>query len=647
MATTRTIYLQTIDKEDIQPHIQNAAQHIVLQEEYIPTELALNRITTKALFATASSPAYHSAAMDGIAVRAKDTFLAHETNPIILEEGKTFSYINTGNPLPEQYDAVIMIEHVTPLIDKENSSPHRVCINTPASPWQHVRKIGEDIIATQFLLPEHVTLSPEHIVYLLTAGIWEIPVFELPRIAIIPTGNELIDITERRIPQKGEFLETNSHFLRTLLSPFTSAVTIFPRVEDDEQSIVQTLQYASQQGYHVILLCSGSSSGSKDFTKHAIAKVGTILFHGIRVMPGKPSMLGVTEHNAIIGIPGYTGSAKVCFDEIIAPLLYTLMRQKHATPSTIPAQLAFDIVSRIGIEEQVQVCIASINNTYMAYPLPKFAGSCSSLAKAHGKIYIPRDSEGVQANTTIPVILSTQKHSIEDHIVCIGSHDQSLDLLTAALIAHNTGIFIPIHLGSMGGIQALVAKKTHCAGMHLFDPITKTFNISYLEKYLCGIPVLLCTVAHREQGIIVTKNNPLQIKTLADIARDTIRFVNRQRGSGTRILLDYLLEQDGIPPQMIQGYSNEEYTHLATALTVASGTADCALGIFSAAKALQLDFIPLIEEVYQLVVPLEYVELPAMTSLLDYVQSPHFKKELQLLGGYNTATTGDITYYPA
>ena len=635
----------TTHKRNIYLHILPLTEaHTIIDElpirslpiRSIPTHESVGHVLAKTLHAHVSSPNHHSAAMDGIAVQAHHTYSAREDNPLLLTEGKHFTYINTGNPMPEGYDAVIMIEHIV----KESDTS--VWIESPAYKWQHVRKIGEDIIATQLVLPQFHTISPQDIGYILTAGIFDVPVYDDARVCIIPTGDELLSVESRTLPQQGEVIESNSHVLKALLQHFTQSVTITPRVHDTQEGIIQALESAIQDNYDCILLCAGSSAGSKDFAKTAIERVGKVLFHGIKAMPGKPTMLGIANSIPIIGVPGYPGSTSICFEKIISPLLQKITHKLPPTKEYIQGHLVQDIPSRLGIEEYIKVRLGKINDLYIAIPLPKATGSTRTVSLAEGICTIPSHKEGLNSNETIDIEVYIPKSHIENTIVCIGSHDDSLDTIDAFLRASTPYRLCTVHTGSMGGIYALKNQTAHCAGMHLLDKEQQDFTIPYLNKYLPHHSFILYTIAMRDQCLYVQKGNPKNIWNLRDIIENNAVFINRQHGSGTRLLLDSLLEQEGLSPQDIQGYHTEEYSHLATALHVATGHADCALGIYSAGNSLGLECIPIAQERYELVIPKQYAQMPSLEALYTCICSATYKNYLTALGGYNTDLTGTI-----
>jgi putative molybdopterin biosynthesis protein len=284
----------------------------------------------------------------------------------------------------------------------------------------------------------------------------------------------------------------------------------------------------------------------------------------------------------------------------------------------------------------------------VATPLSRGAGVISSLVRADGLVIIPRHHEGLNAGDTVSVRLYRAPEQIERTAVAIGSHDLTLDLLAQFLA--EAGPQTPdgavrlssANVGSQGGLVALRRGEAHLAGSHLLDPDTGEYNLSYIQRYMPDTPVVLVQLVGREQGLIVPPGNPRQLRTLADLAQPALTFVNRQRGAGTRVLLDFEIGKIGLGPAEIRGYEREEYTHLAVAAAVASGLADCGLGIAAAARALNLDFVPLFKERYDLVIPREHYDSALLRPLLAQLHTPRFRAEVAALPGYDVSGMGQV-----
>jgi putative molybdopterin biosynthesis protein len=265
----------------------------------------------------------------------------------------------------------------------------------------------------------------------------------------------------------------------------------------------------------------------------------------------------------------------------------------------------------------------------------------TSLVRADGLVRIPPGVQGLEAGERVTVHLYRPPAEIEHTIVALGSHDLTLDLL-AQFLAERGARLTSANLGSLGGLIALSRGEAHLAGSHLLDPETGEFNLAYVDRYLPGRQVVLVGMVGREQGLIVEAANPKNVRGLEDLVRPQVRFINRQRGSGTRLLLDYHLQRLGLSPQSILGYDREEYTHLTVAAAVASGRVDCALGIRAAAEALGLGFVPLFRERYDLVIPREHFESARLAPLLEVLKLREFREAVVALPGYDVARMGEV-----
>jgi putative molybdopterin biosynthesis protein len=277
----------------------------------------------------------------------------------------------------------------------------------------------------------------------------------------------------------------------------------------------------------------------------------------------------------------------------------------------------------------------------LAAPIARGAGVITSLVRADGLVILPRGVQGAEAGEPVNVRLLRSRDEIEKTIFCIGSHDVILDLM-AQFLSQNDRRLVSANVGSQGGLVALRRGEAHLAGSHLLDPETGDYNLRYIREYLPGAHVKVMGFVHREQGLMVRRGNPKIIKSLQDLVNNGITFINRQRGAGTRVLLDYHLNLMGIDASQIRGYYDEEYTHLGVAAAVASGRADCGMGIPAAAQALDLDFVSLFMERYDLIIPNIFAESSLLHPLLDLLQSQDFKNAIQKLPGYTTDNMGEV-----
>ena len=605
--------------------------------ETIPVRNALGRVLAGLVKARASVPAYHAAAMDGIAVKASDTFGALPEKPVILsrDSGKM---VDTGHPLPEGKDAVVMIERV-----EETDQGWR--IGEAAYPWRNVRKAGEDIVQGEIILPARHRIRPYDQAALLAAGVLDVEVFKRPRVLIIPTGDEIVRPEEAPSPlPKGALLEVDGQMLASLTAECGGDAEITRPVPNVVVALKSALETALSGGYDLIMFIAGSSAGSEDFTPALFEGVGELLVHGITVMPGKPALMAEVDGRPVIGIPGYPVSAAVAFRELARPLLFIMQGLALPAYDQVEVVVGRKIPSKLGLEEHVRVILGDVGGKAVAIPLGGGAGVITSLVRADGILRIPQEVNGISEGDKVCVELLGLREAMKDRLLAIGSHDMTIDLLNS-LLKERTGGRVHIsssNVGSLGGLLAVKRQTAHFAGSHLLDTATGEYNRSYIQKYLPEMPVSLVTLVHRWQGLMVPEGNPRKVEGIGDLARPDILFVNRQSGSGTRILLDYELARAGIPPETVAGYGNEEYTHMNVAMAVVSGAADTGLGIYAAAKALSLDFIPVTRERYDLVIPSAYLGDEKIALLLEIVRSDDFKQKAMAMGGYEVHETGNI-----
>jgi putative molybdopterin biosynthesis protein len=637
----RNIYLAMKGLEEARSIFSKVWQERKTLPEEIKVEDALGRVTSGPVFARISAPTYHCAAMDGIAVRAEETYGTTEKAPKILKTGDNALWINTGQALPEGYNAVIMIEKIYQLDDTT------IEILSPAYPWQHIRKVGEDIVATQLILPQNHVIRSYDMGALVAAGIFTVIVRKKPKVIIIPTGTELIrpkDIKDLGQLKKNQIIESNSITLAGLVRESQGEPLVFDITRDEEEDIRAALLRAADSDADLVIINAGSSAGSKDYNAGIIAHLGDVLVHGVAMMPGKPTILGVINGKPVIGIPGYAVSAIMSFEQFAKPLLFGLQCLPEPKGRTISVNPSTNIPSKLGIEEFIRVNIGKVGDRLIATPLPRSAGSITTLTRAEGIIRIGPLSEGVTQEELINAELLVSDEELLNTIVVIGSHDITIDIL-ADEIRQGTGNNMRIssgNVGSLGGLMAIKKGICHFAGSHLLDTQTGEYNVSYIKRYLKGIGVSLFRLVLREQGLIIQKNNPKGIKGITDLTRDDISFINRQAGSGTRILFDYNIARLGIKPESIKGYAQEEFTHMSVAVDVLSGTADCGMGIYAAAKALDLDFIPIAREQYDLVIPTGILNDSNIRTVLDTIRSPGFRDRVAALGGYDPSRSGDL-----
>lgn len=617
----RKEYTETLVKNGLAP-----------QCEQIPVRESCGRVSFEPVYAKICAPHYHASAMDGIALRAELTFGASETTPVTLKN-TDYVVVDTGDPLPEGCDAVIMIEDV---IYDENGA---VRLYSAAAPWQHIRQIGEDICAGEMIIAAGVKISPAAIGAMIAGGVLTVPVVKKPVVGIIPTGDEIVPPNDD--PKPGEILEFNSSIFSAMVREWGGEAKTYPIVPDDPDAIRSVLNSAVSE-CDMVILNAGSSAGRDDYAAQIIGEAGEILYHGIAVKPGKPAILACAGAKPILGVPGYPVSGIIVIEQLLKPLLEICSRAETKEAEYVEATLSRAVVSGLKYKEFVRVRLGRVGGRLIASPLNRGAGVVSSFMKADGIIEVPQGTEGFESGETVKVRLLRPAKELENTVVVIGSHDPLLDELANLLhIADNNMYMSSSHVGSMGGIMAMRRGEAHAAGIHLLDGQSGEYNESYVKKYLSG-GVYLVECVGRTQGIMVRKGNPKNIRCIEDIAAQGVRYVNRQKGSGTRILLDYLCKKQGVDTSLIYGYGREELTHTSVAAQIAADSADAGLGIYSAAQLYGLDFVPVCVEQYDLLISESAWGSEGIVKLLEILKSDAFRSRLEAMGGYTVDDPGKV-----
>ncbi|MBU8914939.1 molybdopterin biosynthesis protein [Bacillus sp. FJAT-29953] len=621
----RKIYLEDKPRFEARDEIL-AAFEVTPEKELIPTVDALGRVTAEPIFAPVSTPHYHASAMDGVAVIADSTYTAHEQNPLHLKLGVQFVHVDTGNAIPSPFNAVIMIEHVQVLDDDT------IEIIEPATPWQHIRPIGEDIVQEEMLFPQGHMLRPADLGVLIASGLLSVAVVKKPVVAVIPTGNELVEPGQEMAP--GKIVEFNGTVFANFIKEWGGEPRLHRIVKDEPEKIKEALLNASETS-DFIVINAGSSAGRKDYTVHIIQELGTVYTHGVAARPGKPVILGKINGTVVIGVPGYPVSAYLALEWFARPLVCKYLGVPEPERQKVTVKLGRRIVSSMGAEDFVRMNIGFVNGQFVANPLTRAAGVTMSYVRADGLLVVPPDVIGYEQGELAEVELLRPLEEIRNAIMFTGSHDLTIDLLSSALKQVRTEMkIVSSHVGSMAGIMAIRKGEAHVAGIHLLDPETKQYNISYVRRLLAGQEVVLYPFLKRKQGWILPAGNPLEIRDVRDLVEKEANFVNRQKGAGTRILFDMLLEEAGLEPEGIAGYDREMFSHLAVAAEVKSDACGAGLGIYPAAKAMGLEFVPVSDEEYDLVMTRSFYESEQFKLLAEIIHSPAFKAQVEKIGGY-------------
>ena len=586
--------------------------------ETIPVTESLGRAIATPVYARYSVPEVNLAAMDGIAVKSRDTFGAGDQCPVTLTD---VARVNTGNILPSQFDAVVMIEDTW-----ETGGSFQV--RKAASPWQHVRPAGEDIREGRLVLPRGHVVRAFDIGALATYGIAEVEVTSA-RIGIIPTGSELVPLGKR--PAPGQVVESNTIMAQVLLESMGAVCDRMPIVPDDPGQIREALVQAAERN-DIVIISAGSSAGTRDFTAGAIAATGELIFHGVAVKPGKPMMLGKIKGKPVIGLPGYPLAAQTVLREFAVPLL------EHWGLAPFPrysvrAQLATPLASDLGFDEFVPVSVGRIGKKYWGIARSRGAVVQMSTVRSNGYAHIPAPVEGYDAEHELEVYLTTDPANIERTLIFTGAIDPVLEEL--GNITHDQGLFI--HTASTGNTSAILSltrRSGHAAPMGL-PAFSLLKDCGSLLPHLEAMDLVFVNVATQNQGIVSVREVRLD-------ALDEVCWVNSRRDTPARLLFDNLLKSRHLTPAAIRGYENEAAFPGSVAAAVKAGQADA--GICSEWLAVKhgLRFLPVAQEQYELVMRREMLADPRILNLITLVKSPAFRSRLESAGAYQTTLTGRV-----
>ncbi|RCW51589.1 molybdopterin biosynthesis protein [Halanaerobium sp. MA284_MarDTE_T2] len=631
----RNIYLKKSEtKKSLQKWLAKFKNYKLDTEKIRVTE-ADGRVLSQAVYAERSAPNFYASAMDGIAVNAADSYGADERNPVTLKKDD-FTWVDTGDPVPDKFNAVIKIEEINK-IDSET-----VIIEKSISPWQNIRMVGESVIKDTLISPVNTQLKFYHIGAFLEAGVAKINVYKKLKIGIIPTGSELVDAEQT--PQVGQLVDFNSQMIKVMAEKWGADVKISDIIPDREDKLNKIFDEYNEK-YDLTVILSGSSAGSEDFSRKVIENKGEILTHGIDMMPGKPLILASVNKKPVIGLPGYPLSAIFTFYYFGQSIIKYICTKEKINIKFKNSITRRKFSSSVGNNELKRVLLRYEGNDLISIPGKSGAAAMDSLIKSDGIALIKSSKEGIEAGGNLPVILLKSEAQIKNSLLLAGSHDLTLDIIKNEFSSGHSGLdFKYITSGSMGGLTSLKRREAEIAGAHLLDTETGSYNESFVKKLFNNEEMVIVNLVKREQGLMVVKGNPNKISELEDIIKKDLNYINRQKGAGTRVLLDYILEQKNINKENLNGYKREVYTHIAAAAAVASGGADAALGIKAAADIMGLDFIPVKEERYDFVFRKNKINDIKIEKLLNLINSDKFKNKILKMDGYKTDITGEIKY---
>lgn len=598
------------------------------------------RILAENIRSPISLPPFDRAVMDGYAVKAEDTFSADESNPVKLrvkgrisagewselevEKGEAVE-VATGAVLPKGANAVVMVEYT-----RERNGV--VEVFKPVTPGENVLFAGGDVMAGEILLRKGKRITRREIAILSACGIGKVRVFKKPRVAVISTGNELAEIGEKL--ERAKIYDVNSYALCSAIEECGGEAIRIGIVRDDEKEIRSAILKALEIA-DIILTSGSTSAGFGDIMYRILSEFNPgILVHGIAVKPGKPTIIALHGKKLVFGLPGYPTSAMTIFELLVAPIIREISGLR-GEGRRLNAKLAMKVFSEPGRRELLPVNLVSTENGYRAYPVSgSYSGMVSSIHATDGFIEIPEDTLMLEEGEEVEVKLFGEIKPAD--LVFIGSHCLGVDLILDLMPEFETKI---INAGSTAGILAVKRREADIAGIHLLSE-DGVYNETFLRYY--GIRDAILVKGYlREQGLIIRKGNPKNISGFQDLLREEVRFVNRNKGSGTRVLTDIYLQELAKKLGLsfeelkgrIKGYEIEAKTHDAIAFAVASGRADVGVGIKSVAKIHDLDFIPLKAEEYDFLIPKERLKKDSVRRFIEILKSEEFAEKLNSFEG--------------
>jgi putative molybdopterin biosynthesis protein len=639
-------FLEVIDRDEAERRFHAALDLRPLEPKDVPLAEALGRVLAGDVIAPLDVPGFDRSNVDGFAVQAQDTFEASEDhprrltlNPEVLATGMvpthmvragTATAIATGAVMPRGADAVVMIEDT----DVDGS---QLLVRRPVTPGANLTFAGTDIGRGETVLRRGERLTSRETGVLAALGLDRVRVVRRPRVAIVSTGDELL--APGVALRSGMIYDSNATILADAVRELGARPVPFGIVPDDPAALEATLRRALEGD--VVLLSGGTSKGAGDISYRVVAKLGPpgIVAHGVALKPGKPLCLAVVADGSrrvpVVILPGFPTSAIFTFHEFVAPVIRRLGGRAEDAATVIPARLPQRVNSERGRTEYLLVGLvaAGANPThpsplpsYVAYPMGKGSGSVTTFSRADGFVIIPRQREYLEAGDVVAVHLLGRELRPVD-LVVIGSHCVGLDFLLGRL--QERGLrskFLAV--GSTGGLTAAQRGECDLAGIHLLDPKTGIYNRPFVTEDLVLLPGY-----SRLQGIVFRRGDarfegrPPAAAVAQALADATCVLVNRNRGSGTRVLIDRLLGE-----RQPAGYWTEARSHNAVVAAVAQGRADWGVAIEPVAAAAELGFLPLQEERYDFVTPRTRLDQPALQTFRDLLSQDQTRQALAAMG---------------
>lgn len=626
----RTLVSLDDARKALEPFYKRSAENVPLSECY-------DRILARDVYSKVDVPGFDRASMDGYAVKAADTWGADEANPIklrligIIHAGEspaltiieyTAADIATGAVMPAGANAVVMVENT----DEEGGI---VNIRKAVAPGENVMHTGADVMMGELVLREGTMLTSREISVLAAVGLDRVSVFMRPVVAILSTGNELAPPGTALKP--GQIYDVNAYAVGAGVVE-NGGVPQYRGIVGDTPDAFRTAVLEAAAAADVVLTSGSTSAGASDMMFSTVDSIGRVLVHGIKIKPGKPTIIGEAEGKPFIGLPGYPSSALTIFNEVVAPLLRQMGGRPGQAFKKINAAMALRVTVEGGREVLLPVGLLKEKNGISAYPIDKGSGAVSALLDADGYVEIGEDVRAIEEGEPVEVRLFSGEITFPDLLI-IGSHCLGIDVITR-LMASRGFTVRSVNVGSMGGLRAIRKGIADVAGIHLLDE-SGVYNEPFIKEITGAV---LVKGYIRDQGLIVARDNPLNIKGIGDLPGK--RFMNRTKGSGTRTLLDMELKKLASERHMpvkalidsIPGFDVEAKTHNAVASAILSGKADAGLGIKTVADQNGLGFISLRDEEYDFLLQKNRMDKPAIKAFLDVLDSGEFKRDIERLG---------------
>jgi putative molybdopterin biosynthesis protein len=631
-------FLEVVSAAEARHRFEARVDHAPCGSETVPLAAALSRVIASDVIAPVDAPPFDRANVDGFAVRAADTVGASPSSPkrfalnaeviacgvvpgIEVAPG-TATTIATGGVNPRGADAVVMIEH-TELI--EDDAAPAIDVHRAAASGQFISYAGSDIARGETLLRRGTEIGSREIGMLAACGFASVEVIRRPRVAVLSTGDELVE--PGRPLRPGAVYDSNGAIIAAAVAEAGGDAVAFGAVPDDEAALERAIRQALDS-CDMVVLSGGTSKGAGDLSHRVVSRLGKpgILVHGVALKPGKPLCLAVIGDKPLVVLPGFPTSAIFTFHAFVAPIIRARAGLPAEAARTVTARVPVRVPSELGREEFVLVSLVGAQDGLIAFPTGKGSGAVTAFSQADGFLAIDALASVLDAETEAEVTLIGQAEHAPD-LVVMGSHDVALDVVVGALAERGLRART-IAVGSLGGVNAASRGECDVAPVHLVDPATGIYNKHLLEPGLALVPGW-----RRMQGFVFRSGDvrfaglSAEAALQAALADPAILMVNRNAGSGTRVLIDSLLRS--VKPA---GYANQPRSHNAVAAAVAQDRADWGVAIEPVARLYGLGFLPIAPEHYDFLLVEARRQRPAVQAFLEVLRDETTRERIRALG---------------